>query len=238
MKGPSALVQHLRTELYHPRSAAHSNAICLGILEDLLDHCEPFARRAVRGELVAKLNHTVIVEHERWNIDLAIGPPATAPTAPAAGTRIRIAPPAVVEIAVEAKGVMTEHGKARLNRLRDFRAFHSHAHLYNPKVVAVAVVVVNVADVFWSPTRAADDVTRHRNVDRLGRETVEIFRSLPLRNSASDGPGLEAMCAVVVRHDNILKNIALPPDAPAPQRTTLVDWPPAPRKATRCTTRP
>ncbi|MBI4545097.1 MAG: hypothetical protein HY703_07885 [Gemmatimonadetes bacterium] len=36
MNGPAALVEHLARYNYHPRSDAHSNATCRGILEDLL----------------------------------------------------------------------------------------------------------------------------------------------------------------------------------------------------------
>lgn len=59
MDGPAAFVRHLTENSYHPRSDAHSNAICLAILADLVAHCSPFAKKAARGELVAKLNHTV-----------------------------------------------------------------------------------------------------------------------------------------------------------------------------------
>lgn len=229
MNGPRALVQHLNRDHYHPRSDAHSNAICTGILNDLLDQCRPLAEKAERGELVAKLNHTVTVEHDRWNIDLAVGPPPERPLEPDPGDRIRLQAPAVVEIAIEAKGVMTEHGKARLNRLRDFRAFHAHAHVYNEKVVAAGVVVANMAEFFWSPTRAPSDLTHHRNIERLAHETVEIYRSLPLRNSPSGSGGIEAMCVLVVKHDNILKNVDLPPGAPKPRETTLVTARPAPQ---------
>lgn len=228
MNGPDAFVDHLRTSLYHPRSDAHSNAICLGILDDLLDHCDSLSARARSGAVVAKLNHTVTVNYQRWNIDLALGPPAGAPKQASFGETITFQTPSLVEIAVEVKGVMTEHGKARHNRLRDLQAFHHHAHVYNEDVVAIGVVVVNVAPVFWSPTRHSSDVTIHSNIDQLGAETVSLFRNLPLRNSPSDGPGLEAACVLVVKHDNLLKNEALPEGAPIPVESTLVTKPPAP----------
>jgi hypothetical protein len=229
MRGPQALVEHLATHLYHPRSDAHSNAICLGILEDLLDHCAPLAKKSRSGELVAKLNHTVTVNYQNWNIDLAIGPPPGAPQPPPEDARIRLATPAVVEVAIEAKGVMTEHGKARHNRLRDLQAFHSHAHVYNQKVIAVGVVVVNMSSAYWSPTRAPTDITIHRNIEQIAAETVALFRNLPLRNTPKDAPGLEAACALVVKHDNMLKNVSLPSTAPKPGKTVLVTKAPAPQ---------
>ena len=168
----------------------------------------PHARSAARSW--ARLNHTVTVNYQNWNIDLALGPPPGAPQPPSADERITFAVPAVVEVAIEAKGVMTEHGKARHNRLRDLQAFHHHAHIYNQKVIAVGVIVVNIAEFYWSPTRPASDITRHRNIEQIAAETVNLYRNLPLRNSPSDGPGLEAACVLVVRHDNLGKNVDLP----------------------------
>ncbi|PSQ86575.1 MAG: hypothetical protein BRD42_04715 [Bacteroidetes bacterium QS_3_64_15] len=136
--------------------------------------------------------------------------------------------PTVIELAVEAKGVMTEHGKARHNRLRDLQAFHDHAHTYNKNVVAGGILVVNTADVYWSPTRDEGDITEHSDIDRIGEETVELFRNIPLRNDPSDRGGMEGMGVLVVRHDNLDKNPDLPPNAPSSQMTTLVTDDPAP----------
>jgi len=228
MRGPEEFVRHLLEEQYHPRSDAHSNAMCRAILNDLLDNCSPLAERAGRGEIVASLNHTVIIGYQRWNIDLAVGPPPGTPLAPKQDQRIRWDVPTVIQMAVEIKGVMTEHGKARFNRLRDLHAFHDHAHNYNRKVVAGGVVVVNVSPVFWSPLRAPEDITRHDHIGRIGRETVELFRNLPLRDDPSNGPGLEAVCVIVVEHDNLAKHLGLPADAPRPRPPLLVSKPPAP----------
>jgi hypothetical protein len=123
---------------------------------------------------------------------------------------------------------MTEHGKARHNRLRDLQAFHGHAHRYNSRVIAAGIVVMNVSEFFWSPTRSTGDITVHRNLQRLGRETVELFRNVPLRNSAADGPGMEAQCVIVVDHDNISQNPAPPPGAPESHAASLITGPPAP----------
>lgn len=229
MEGPERFVRHLSEEQYHPRSDAHSNAMCRVVLDDLLDRCQPLAELAKRGEVVAQLNHSVMVGYQNWNIDLAIGPPPGTPLAPKDGARIRSDVPTVVQVAIEVKGVMTEHGKARKNRLRDLHAFHSHAHTYNRKVVTGGIVVVNVSPVFWSPLRDEDDITHHDNIRGLGAETVELYRNLPLRNSSTDGPGLEAVCVLVIEHDNLEKHPELPTSAPRPQPTRLVSGAPAPQ---------
>ena len=228
MQGGQRYVQHLNENQYHPRSDAHSNALCRAVLADLLDHCPPIAQKAAEGNLVAQLNHTVTVGHQRWNIDLALGPPSGSSTSPDNGERIQSDIPTVIELAVEAKGIMTEHGKARHNRLRDLQAFHDHAHRYNENVGTGGILVVNVAENYWSPTRAHDDITKHGDIGRIGEETVELFRNIPLRNDPSDGGGMEGMGILVVQHDNLQKNPNPPSDAPASQETTLITEDPAP----------
>ena len=124
---------------------------------------------------------------------------------------------------------MTEHGKARRNRLRDLQAFHNYAHSYNEKTIAVGTVAVNVSRVFWSPTRSKDDITEHVNIEALGKSTVELFRGLPLRHTQAEGPGLEAVSLLVVDFDNLRKNPALPYGAPRARNPKLVTGTPAPR---------
>ena len=115
MNAPEAFVRHLAENNYHPRSDAHSNAVCLAIVDDLLDHCPAFAERARAGEIVAKLNQTVKVNYQDWTIDLAVGPPPGSPRPPSGGS-ITFEAPATIELAIEAKAIMTEHGKARRRR--------------------------------------------------------------------------------------------------------------------------
>lgn len=228
MQGGQRYVRHLNDNQYHPRSDAHSNALCQAVLDDLLTHCSPIAKKAEEGRLVAQLNHTITVGYQRWNIDLALGPPSGSPTPPENENRIRFEVPTVIELAVEAKGVMTEHRKARHNRLRDLQAFHDHAHRYNEKVVAGGILVVNLADVYWSPTRNESDTTEHVDIKRIGEETVDLFRNIPLRDNPSDNGGMEGMGVLVVRHDNLQKNPNPPPDTPDPIETRLVTGHPAP----------
>jgi hypothetical protein len=226
MQGPLDLISHLSEHNYHPRSDAHSNAICRGILGDLITHCELIRERARQGRLVANLNHFAVVNHQRWNIDLALGEPPEA-AVPLTDAIIAWQPPSTIQIAIEAKGVMTEHGKARHNRLRDLQAFHSHAHAYDQRVVAVGIVVVNISRHFWSPTRGPGVVSEHRNIDRVGAETVALYRNLPIRSDQASA-GLDAAAVVVVDHDNMASSAGLPDDAPRSQTTRLIERPPAP----------
>lgn len=201
----SEIVKHLAGGGYHPRSSRHSDFQSLIIIRDLVAQCPLIGQRAARGEIVANLRHHQQVGHADWVIDIAIGTCAGAPEVPEGP--IWMAPPVIIQIAIELKSIWTEHGKARRNRLRDFNSFHGYAHQYNPSTVAAAFLVVNSADRFWSPLRKDDDITVHtkpkRTARKLAQETVDIFRSIHLRNSNADVPGMEAIGVVVVEHDNL-----------------------------------
>ena len=173
------LVQHLIQHGYHPRSSRHSDFLSFIIIRDLIDRCQPIKSKAARGEIVAKLHHHQMVGTDDWQIDIAIGscagnpvPPTSLegllglPDAPDIGRpSITFAPPVIIQIAIELKGVMTEHGKARRNRLRDFGAFLGHAQRYDPKTVVAAFLAVNSADWFYSQLNLGkttrSEITRH-----------------------------------------------------------------------------
>ncbi|HVC55397.1 MAG TPA: hypothetical protein VND95_05550 [Stellaceae bacterium] len=218
-------VQHLTEHGYHPRSSRHSDFLSLLIIRDLIDRCRTIRIRAARGEIVAKLHHHQMVGTDDWQIDIAIGtcagnpvPPTSlaefvglANTSDLALPPIMFAPPVIIQIAIELKGVMTEHGKARRNRLRDFGAFLGHAQRYDPKTVVAAFLAVNSADCFYSPLNLGkttrSETTRHGGQGRTGRQVakavVDLYRSIYLRHSPQDRPGLDGIGVIAVEHDNI-----------------------------------
>jgi hypothetical protein len=202
------LAAHLQQGGYHPRTSKHSDFQSLIIIRDLVAQCDLIGRRAARGEIVANLRHHQQVGHADWVIDIAIGTCAGAPKLPTSATPITMGPPVIIQIAIELKSVWTEHGKARLNRLRDFNSFHGYAHQYNQSTVAAAYLVVNSASRFWSPLRPAGTITIHggatRTARQLAQETVDKFRSIHLRNSSTDVPGMEAIGVTVIEHDNLV----------------------------------
>jgi hypothetical protein len=216
VSAPDQIAEHLRTAGYHPRSNVHGKILCDLVLADLLAICPQIAEDAAAGRLVYETQRKIIVAGSEWNIDLVLGPPPIAPAKAATTTEIQKAPPATIRIAIEAKTVMTEHGKARRNRQRDLDSFHQFIHRYDPNSIAAALTVVNIAERFKSPLRPA--ISLHRNVKSLVQETMSLLRSLPQSSGRSDTPGLEANGAIVVSHDNI--------DAGA---TRLVVAPPAPQ---------
>ena len=205
------IVAEVAAEAYHPRTSKHSDSQSLLIIRDLLSACPLIAERAAAGEIVAKLRHHQQVGHNDWVIDIALGTPSGAPKPPDESEIIKFTAPALIQIAIELKSIWTEHGKARKNRLRDFNAFYGYARQYAPKTIAAAFLVVNAADQFLSPLNLnspnREPITSHRQkgktTHQVVKETIDIFSSLHLRNSASDVDGLEALGVVVVEHNNL-----------------------------------
>ena len=224
-------MSHLVQGGYHPRSSRHSDFQSIIIIHDLVAQCPLIAQGAASGEPVAKLRHHQQVEHADWVIDIAMGT-AAGTAAPPATPPIKMAPPVIIQIAIELKSIWTEHRKARWNRLRDFNSFHAYAHQYGPRTVAAAFLVLNSAERFWSPLRKPDDITVHgsakRSVRRLAQETVDIFRSIHLRNSSTDVAGMEAVGVVVVEHDNLSAHPDASKYANLHKATVIAPTPPNP----------
>ncbi len=215
MAAPDKFVQHLATFQYHPRSSKHGIALCDFVLEDVLANCPKIAQDATSRKLVYERNQKIIVGNTDWNIDLILGPPPGNFQAPAGNDPIIKSMPATIRIALEAKTIMTEHGKARRNRQRDLDSFQQFTRRYDSNTISAALTVVNVASEFRSPLRVA--LTVHRNVATLVQGTVNILRNIPLR-SAADQHGLDANGVIVVQHDNVdASKTALVVASPAPQ---------------------
>lgn len=152
---------YLSARGYDPRSSRHSDFLSDLIVRRLIASCPLMAQRAGTGELVAKLRHKQMIGQDDWVIDIALGTCAGAPIPPQGADAITISSPVLIQIAIELKGVLTEHGKARRNRLRDFLAFEGHGHRYDPRTVVAAFLVVNSADCFYSPLNF-DEVAESR----------------------------------------------------------------------------
>ncbi len=211
---PASFLEHLRSQGYHPRSDKHSNALALAIVADLLRTCEPMRAKAEAGRLVYAINVKLQVGTVTWNTDLAMGPPAeTVADVPQAG--IACAPPSTIQIAIEIKGVMTEHHKAVKNRKRDFEAHHQHVHNYSNAAIAGVVMVINAAPRFQSPL--VSHMTIHKNPTDLVAHCMSEMRAVTSRGG-TEGRGIDAGCAVVVSHDNIANpSTKYVTSAPAPQ---------------------
>ncbi len=210
------IVEFLQTHGYHPRSSAHGDALCGFVLDDLVVTCESFRRGAEAGQIVYDLNHNVGAGGRMsWNVDLVVGPPSEqAKRAVLKQGSISRGTPSEIWVAIDAKSVMTEHGKARRNRQRDLNSLHDVLHRRDSRTIVAGLVVVNAAAEFRSPLRAS--VTEHRNILRLVEETVQMYADIPRRTDVA-GSGLDAMGIIVISHTNVEgDSTALITDPPAP----------------------
>jgi len=212
LSAPQRFVEFLQEKQYHPRSSSHGNKLNELLLKDLLDTCDAFRAAAKSGKIVYKANYSVGKgSSTSWNLDLVVGPPASSQKILTG--ELSEGEPAEIWIGIDQKTVMTEHGKARRNRQRDLDALHDTLHRKNPKTVVGALMVVNIADRFQSPLR--DGVTIHKNIERLVRETIELYRGIP--RSEKGGAGLDALGVIVVAHTNLKDESKLVVNDPAPQ---------------------
>lgn len=187
-------------------------------LDDFLYESDPFRRAARNGEIVYNEDYTVGEGQLRWNVDLVVGPPQNGIENRTDDRPIAEGEPAEVWLAIDAKSVMTEHGKARRNRQRDINSFADIMYHHYPGSVTGGILLVNTADRFRSPLRDEGDITEHDNIERLVEETVEIFGNIE-RSDGEIDPNVDAVATVVVDHTNIedTHESVLAEEPPAPQ---------------------
>lgn len=210
----------LSVNSYHPRSSRHGDALCRLFLADIQARCPSFAQASAKNEIVYRTNFTIDPEaSDRWNADLVVGPPLFTPTveAPRLGS-IALGAPREIWLAIDAKTIMTEHGKARRNRQRDLNSFHDILHRKNPKTIVGGLLVVNMASRFQTPlARTAKGITSHRNIERLVEEIVSLMNAIPKAAAQAGTAGIEGIGLIVVTHSNV-----------AGEETELVTRSPAP----------
>ena len=201
-----AIVNYLAENGYHPRSSKHGDALCGFLLTDLLDGCAAFRRAAERDEIVFQRNYTIDPDSpDRWNADLVVGPP----NVPIATNAERSGPlargnPGEIWIAVDAKTIMTEHGKARRNRQRDLNSFQDILHRKSRKTIVGGLLVVNMAPRFQTPLpRRSGGLNEHRNIERLVAEIVALMKGLARAEAQIGRFGIEALGVIVVSHSNV-----------------------------------
>ncbi len=189
---------------YHPRSDAHSVALCTLVMEDLLERCPLLRSQAARGQVAYGINvgHQWPKTGKRKNLDLAVGIPAD-PSHETQGDIVKVGQFSEVLISCEAKSVMTEHGKSQPRVYDELRSSHEIVHQGNQKAIAARITVVNIAETFVSPTRQKTgelEVSKH-NQPRATLRMVEHLRGLPIREPIGQ-VGFEAYCTFVVECDN------------------------------------
>lgn len=110
-------------------------------------------------------------------------------------------------VALEAKAVMTEFGKARPRLYDELESSHVVVHGDTDSAIAVGLALVNTSAVFVSPTNnpclkwgAPRTDTTHEQ-PRQAQLTVDKLRSLPRRNM-TNAPGFDAIAAVTIECSN------------------------------------
>jgi len=209
------IVEYLRKNQYHPRSDKHGQTLCRYFLEDLLFESAILRKAAFEGKLVYNEDCTIGQGALCWTIDLILGSP---PQGRFFGNQNGIAKDEIKDVwlAVDAKSVMTEHGKARRNRQRDLSSLATIVKHYYPRSVVCGLMLVNMSERFVSPLR--DGVTYHKNIEKLVKETIDIFNEIP-RADIQGGTGIEGVGIIVVDHTNDPRD-----------ETKLVTKPPAPNQ--------
>jgi hypothetical protein len=235
--GDERIVEWLRQERewsypknvpYHPRSDKHGGAQCRYFVDDLLHESEALREVAEAGEVVYQEDYEVGEGGLSWNTDLVMGPPAAGEQLSYEGDRVMpTADPSEIWLAVDAKSIMTEHQKARRNRQRDINSFADIMHHHHERAITAGILLINLAKQFDSPLRDPDDLTDHRDVERLVNEILDMFRSIN-RAEGEISSNLDGAGCVVVEHTNILDDgvgTRLVTEEPAPQEGDPVHYP-------------
>jgi hypothetical protein len=204
---------------YHSRSDAHSVALSLFILEDLIETCAALRSQAERGAIIYGTNvRFTWPSGKTKTLDLALGVPTLSHPEVSAGEHIGKGVPADVLISCEAKTVMTEHGKSKPRVYDELSSSHEIVHQGRSDAIAAGITVVNIADTFVSPLRQSGSlplvITRHKQPAAAGN-MVQHLRGLPIRDAVGQ-VGFDAYATVVVNCDN-QDDVRLWTAPPAPQ---------------------
>lgn len=191
MRGPERYVQWMNANIgFNPRAQQNSNALSQYILDDLL-LASPKAGELVQTEALIPLkNASVSIGLTVRNIDLVLHEKATLPLIS-------------VQLSVEHKTIMTAHGKARKNRYGDILHYCGHMHNHRPNCVVGATVVINTSGLYRNPDSFAQNLVRPSfNMEKVVKDTVKVFASIPLRDSSDDPKELpEALTVILVDYD-------------------------------------
>ncbi len=171
---------------YHSRSDSHSKAISLFVLDDLLDVCPRLRKQAKAGRVVygVNLKHLWLNSEKKKTIDLAVGLGEVGPVESLEDHLIAQGPIKRVLISMEAKSVMTEHGKSQPRLFDELGSSHAIVHAGDNDAIAAGVTVVNIAGRFVSPLRQNPGQpmawTKH-NQPHVAERMVNHPRGLPIR---------------------------------------------------------
>jgi hypothetical protein len=210
---PDEYAHYLSENGYHPRSDKHGEKMCDFLLRDLYENCPTLRALANSGSIVYQTDYVVFENTpDKWTIDLVIGP-SSSRSLPK-GPFIAKANPSEVWVAIDAKGIMTEHGKCRRNRQRDLNSMANILHRMTPEPIVGGYVIINMATEFRSPLR--DVLTLHKNIQHKVAETVPLFLQI-LKDEESGRAGIDAIGVTIIEYTNLPRSTC-----------TIIRGPPAP----------
>jgi len=193
MRGPERYVDWINSHIgFNPRAQENSNAMSEFIQDDLILASPKIADLIRSRAIVPKQNGNVKARFAVRNVDFVFQE----------GSKL---PEIHVPLSVENKTIMTAHGKARKNRFGDIIAYCNHVHSHRPDCVAGATVVVNLSEQYTNPDSFAQGLERKRvNIEKVVADTIEVFRSIPLRDTRGEPTELpEAIAVIVVNYDGV-----------------------------------
>ena len=203
----------------HPRSDAHSVALCSYVKDDLLERCPTLLEHALQGRIAYGINVRYVWPNtgKAKTLDLVLGRPAS-PVGNVSGSIAKTDEFSEVFVSCEAKSVMTEHGKSQPRVYDELGSSHEIVHRGRQEAIAAGITVVNIALSFVSPLRqkTADQlhISPHKQ-PLVTQRMIEHLRGLPIRQQIG-GVGFDAYCTLVVECDN-QSDCTLWTAPPAPQ---------------------
>ncbi len=212
MSASEAYVEWINDHLgFNPRSQANSDALSDFVTADLLHTTSSLGKAITNNIIAARKNAEVRANFATRNIDLVFEDAKS--------------PQVSVKLSVENKTIMAAHGKARKNRYGDIIAYCNHMHNHSRQCVAGAIVVVNVSGDYLNPDSFAKELQRPKfKMDRVVRDTIEIFARIPLRDTPDDPIELpEALAIIAVDYDGV-NSAKLVMDERAPQPKDAIHY--------------
>lgn len=206
MRAPARFVDWVNQRVgFNPRAGTYSDALSEFVVADLRSSSAIIRERLDSGLLVSEINADVATPALESNLDLVIW------------GREGSSMDRKIYLSVENKLLLTAHGKARKNRLRDIVAFSNHVHNANRFAVAGGLIGINLSPDYENPDPFAAGMTRHRvKMEKVVADTVEIYTQLPRRETADEPRDMpEAFGVFVIWYDG-RSSASLVTESPAP----------------------
>jgi hypothetical protein len=244
---------------YHPRSDRHSKIACWALMFDLVGACGLLREHLIAGKVAIGINHTMrdFARDREKNLDLVVcraaaserprlkGRPETFAELVepytiqlqdgeraklAAMPEARLAQPASVLMALEAKACMTEFGKARPRLYDELNSSHLTIHGDNNNAIAAGFALLNAATTFVSPLRnpwplgSQPPVVNRHNQPQAFRSVAAKLAQLR-RRSRPDEEGFDALAIAVIECANDGSPVTLRPNVGGRDHSEGYDYP-------------